>query len=281
MPGKIEREGNAAKIPALTELTIGIKGGGDLATGIAVRLFRSGFTRIFIMEVPAPTTIRRQVAFASALYEGKITVEGITAVTAKGTPDIHTAWKNKTVPVLADPEWASISGIRPDVLVDAVIAKKNLGTQITDAPLTIALGPGFTAGRDVDAVIETRRGHDLGRVIREGNAQPNTSRPEAVKGFSSERLLRSPGHGIFTATARIGDHVTAGQILGHVDKNPVRSGITGVIRGLIRDGLPVTAGRKIGDVDPRNDTRYCGTVSDKARSLGGAILEVILDRFNR
>ncbi|MCG8618920.1 MAG: EF2563 family selenium-dependent molybdenum hydroxylase system protein [Desulfobacterales bacterium] len=267
--------------PALKDRIIGIKGGGDLATGIAVRLFRSGFTRIFIMEIPEPTTIRRRVAFASALYEGEFTVEGITGAAVRHSEDIATAWEEKKIAVLADPRWKTLARIRPDVLVDAVIAKKNLGTKINDAGLTIALGPGFAAGKDADAVIETRRGHDLGRVIRNGEAQPNTSRPEPVNGFSSQRLVRAPGDGRFTAAARIGDHVNAGETLGHVNGLPVNAGITGIIRGLIRDGLTVAAGKKIGDIDPRDDAGYCRTLSDKARALGGAVLEVILDRFNR
>ena len=265
----------------LTNPVIAIKGGGDLATGIALRLYMSGFTRLFIMEATAPTVIRRKVAFASAVYDHSVEVEGVTAVLAESPEEIPDIWDKGEIPVLADPVWQSLTKHPPHVLVDAVIAKKNLGTRMQDADLTIGLGPGFTAGEDVDLVIETQRGHNLGRLIYNGSAAANTSQPEAVMGITRDRLLRAPCSGEFKSGAAIGDRVVPGQILGHVGKRPVTSKIKGVVRGLIHDGLQVDNGRKIGDVDPRNRPRYCFTVSDKARALGGSVLEAVLGRINR
>lgn len=271
------------KIPGikLTDLVIGIKGGGDLATGIALRLFRSGFTRIFIMESNAPSVVRRKVAFASAVYDTTITVEGVTAVFTKTSDQAHDLWKQGKVAVFADPKWKTLGQIHPHVLVDAIIAKKNLGTHITDAPLVIGLGPGFNAPKDVHVVIETQRGHDLGRLIFNGEAAPNTSVPEAVMGVTLDRVLRSPAKGCFLSDASIEDMVTKGQIIGHVQDKPVQTKITGVIRGLIKNGSTVRQGQKLGDIDPRKDVRYCTTASDKARALGGAVLEAVVERFNR
>lgn len=268
-------------LPGLKDLTIGIKGGGDLATGIAHGLFRAGFARLFIMEVPMPTVIRRQVAFASTIFQKEIEVEGVSAVMSPSIKQIPGAWTQGKIPVLADPKWQSITRIKPQVLIDAVVAKKNLGTRITDAPLVIGLGPGFTAGDDVHLVIETQRGHNLGRIIESGGASPNTSMPEAVMGITGDRLLRSPAQGKFTGRARIGDTVTQGQILGHVDNVPVVAKINGALRGMIHDGVNVHEGKKIGDIDPRGQSAYCSTISDKARALGGAVLGGILGRFNR
>ncbi len=263
------------------DLTIGIKGGGDLATGIALRLYRSGFTRLFMMEAHEPTVIRRKVAFASAVYQDRIEVEGVTAILADNPGQITGLWDQGKIPVLSDPEWHALDQINPHVLIDAIIAKKNLGTRIADAELTIGLGPGFTAGHDVNTVIETQRGHDLGRLIYTGGAAANTSQPEAVRGITGDRLLRAPCNGKFKSIADLGDAVVSGQILGHVNDTPVISKISGVVRGLIHDGLKVNKGRKIGDVDPRGEIRYCNTVSDKARSLGGSVLEAILGQATK
>ncbi|WDP91537.1 MAG: EF2563 family selenium-dependent molybdenum hydroxylase system protein [Desulfobacter sp.] len=267
--------------PRLSQLVIGIKGGGDLATGIAHALFRAGLRRIFIMESPMPTVIRREVAFASAVYTGEIEVEGITARLTPSPQQVPDLWKEDSIPVLADPEWRAVAAVAPHVLVDAVVAKKNLGTQMTDAPLVLGLGPGFTAGEDVHLALETRRGHNLGRLIEKGSPSPNTSMPEAVMGITGDRLLRSPAAGAFTGIAGIGDTVVAGQVLGHVDGVPVEAKINGVIRGLIHDGVTVGPGKKIGDIDPRGKAAYSRTISDKARALGGAVLGAILGRFNR
>ncbi len=267
--------------PALRDLVIALKGGGDLATGIALGLFRAGFTRLFIMEAQAPTALRRKVAFASAVYETAIDVEGVKGVRLEDAPKIQGLWNQGKIPVLPDPEWKSLEIMPPHVLVDAVMAKKNLGTQITDAQLVIGLGPGFSPGRDVHMGIETQRGHDLGRHITQGRAAANTSLPEAVLGITADRLLRSPCPGTFMGTAAIGESVVPGQVVGRVDGRPVKAKIAGVVRGLVHDGVRVAQNRKIGDIDPRGEIRYCHTVSDKARALGGAVLEAILGQFNR
>ncbi len=272
---------NESTRPALRDLVIAFKGGGDLATGIALRLFRSGFTRIFIMEAHTPTVLRRKAAFASAVFETVAEVEGVEAVRLKDAHDIRKTWKQGKIPVLPDPEWKSLEIMPPHVLVDAVIAKKNLGTQIKDAKLVIGLGPGFSAGEDVHMVIETQRGHHLGRLIKKGFAAANTSRPEAVLGVTADRLLRSPCAGTFTGSAAIGDAVIQGQVLGHVNGCPVTAQIGGILRGLVHDGVNVAQNRKLGDVDPRGEAAYCHMASDKARALGGSVLEAILGRFNK
>lgn len=267
--------------PALRDLVFGIKGGGDLATGVVLTLFRAGFHKLYIMEADRPTVIRRQVAFASALFDSKIDVEGVTAVRADGSEEISDIWSQGRIPVLADPGWQTLIKQPPHVLVDAVIAKKNLGTRIDDAPLVMGLGPGFTAGKDVHLVVETQRGHHLARIMETGAARPNTSQPEAVMGITGDRLVRSPAAGSFTGLAKIGELVAKEQILGHVDGVAVAAKIGGALRGLIHDGVEVTPGRKIGDIDPRGDASYCQTVSDKARALGGAVLGAVLGRYNR
>lgn len=268
--------------PALRNLVIALKGGGDLATGVALRLFRAGFTRLYIMEIPAPTVLRRKVAFASAVYETAIEVEGVRAVRLEDPARIFDIWAQGSIPVLPDPDWNALAACPPHVLVDGIMAKRNLGTRIGDAKLIIGLGPGFNAGEDVHQVIETRRGHELGRIITHGCASVNTSLPESVLGITADRLLRAPCPGTFIGTATIGDRVVPGQVLGHVDGCPVKTKIAGIIRGLVHDGVKVAQNRKIGDVDPtRGEAIYCHTVSDKARALGGGVLEAILGRFNR
>ncbi len=265
----------------LCDLKIGVKGGGDLATGIVHCLTKAGFSKIFIMEAHGPMALRRKVAFAQAVYDNEISVEGITAKFAPHPDQLEDLWKQSKIPVLTDPQWTALATQKPDILIDAIMAKRNLGTQIIDASLVIGLGPGFTAGTDVDLVIETQRGHDLGRIIFQGPALANTSVPEAVMGITSNRLVRAPGDGEFISSAKIGDLVAKGQILGHVNDTPIKARIKGIIRGLVQDEVTVIQGKKIGDIDPRQEIRYCQTISDKARTLGGSVLEAILGRFNR
>ena len=251
-----------------------IKGGGDLATGIAHRLFRSGFD-ILITEIAQPTVIRRSVAFANAVFEGRMTVEGVTAVRA--TPDeVAGCLRERLIPVVVDPACQIARHLQPWGLVDAILAKKNLGTAREDAPVVIGVGPGFTAGVDVHRVVETMRGHDLGRVIESGTAIPNTGIPGDIGGYTLERLVTAPCDGIFLPQKQIGEFVTAGEILGTVENMPVLSSIAGVLRGLLRTGLPVTKNMKIGDVDPRAKREHCLTISDKARAIGGGVLEALL-----
>ncbi|WP_084681250.1 selenium-dependent molybdenum cofactor biosynthesis protein YqeB [Desulfospira joergensenii] len=272
-----EKTGNPR---AVKDLIIAVKGGGDLATGIVCRLYRARIRNIYVMEAPMPTAVRRKVAFAQALYQDRIQVEGVTACRARTPGQIPAAWEKGHIPVLADPGWESLKASPPDILIDAVIAKKNLGTRISDAALVLGLGPGFEAGRDVHRVIETKRGHSLGQVITSGSALENTSVPEAVMGYSSERVIRAPAPGTYRTLLHIGDRVSRGQEIGRIGNQPVTAPISGVIRGLVHDGVALAQGKKLGDVDPRDDVRYCSIISDKARALGGAVLEAVLERFN-
>lgn len=249
-----------------------IKGAGDLASGVAVRLWRAGFA-VVMTELAEPTVIRRTVSFAEAVYEGHAVVEEVTAVRAEPEDDLAALLRRRVVPVVVDREAAVRHRLRPVLLVDAVVAKRNTGTAVGDAPAVIALGPGFRAGTDVHAVIETRRGHMLGRVITEGEASANTGVPGIVNGFGEERVLRAPRAGVFRARRRIGDRVAAGETVADIDGTPVVAAIAGVLRGLLHGGLTVTEGFKVGDVDPRGEREYCFLVSDKALAVAGGALE--------
>jgi xanthine dehydrogenase accessory factor len=252
-----------------------IKGAGDLATGVAHRLYHCGFA-ILMLEMPKPTVIRRTVAFAEAIYEGECTVEGVCALCAHDVDDAAKISRHGQIAVLADPQWSAIGKCKPLAVVDAIVAKRNMGTVIFDAPVTIGLGPGFTAGLDVMAVIETQRGHDLGKVIYQGSAAPNTGNPGEIGGYSKERLLRAPGEGLFQSRKQIGDFVASGEIVARVGALEVAASVNGVLRGILRSGIHVPAGFKIGDIDPRGIREYCFTISDKARSVAGGVLEAIL-----
>lgn len=252
-----------------------IKGAGDLASGVAVRLAHCGYP-IVMTDLPHPTSIRRTVCFSEAILKGTFTVENVTAEYASDVDAIPAIHNRHHIAVLADPEAACIKALHPEVVVDAILAKRNLGTKITDAPIVIALGPGFTAGVDCHAVIETMRGHDLGRVILEGAAEPNTGIPGNISGFTTERVLRAPKDGIFVELRRIGDLVERGEPVAEVDGEPIFASIPGVIRGLLPTGTPVHKGMKSGDIDPRGVLNHCYTVSDKARTIGGGVLEAIL-----
>jgi xanthine dehydrogenase accessory factor len=249
-----------------------IKGAGDLATGVALRLHRSGFA-VVMTEIERPTVVRRTVAFAQAVYEGSTSVEGIDAVcTSLGS--VETVLAQGRVPVVIAPDAAeALDTLAPLLLVDAIVAKRNLGTRIDQAPAVVAIGPGFEAGKDAHAVIESQRGHDLGRVLLEGPAQSDSGVPGEIAGYSWERVVRSPAAGIFRTAADIGDVVEADDVIGYVDDQPVRVSLGGVLRGLLHTGLPVTTGFKLGDVDPRRDSFRCFTASDKARAIGGGVLE--------
>lgn len=255
--------------------SIVIKSGGEMASGIAVRLYRAGFHNIAMLEIPSPIAVRRTVSFCEAVYDGEQCVEGITARRADRPEDIRALWDNGFLAVVADPEWQSISSLRPEMTIDAVLAKRNIGTALSEAPLVVALGPGFTAGVDAHYVIETNRGHDLGRVYAHGQAQPNTGVPGTIGGYTLERVLRAPCDGIVEAYREIGESIRAGERVCAVDGVPVISGINGVLRGCIRPGSRVRSGLKLGDVDPRGERENCRTVSEKARALGGAALEVL------
>lgn len=249
-----------------------IKGAGDLASGAALRLHRAGFA-VVMTEIAHPTVVRRTVAFAEAVVLGRVTVEGVEGVLADDAADVRRLLAQGTIAVVVDPEAAVRHELRPILLVDAIVAKRNLHTRLSDAPAVVALGPGFVAGRDAHAVIETQRGHALGRVITAGEALPNTGIPGEVGGHGADRVLRAPADGILRATREIGDRVRAGEIVASVDDDPVRSRLDGVLRGLIRPGLHVSAGLKLGDVDPCGSAECCYLASDKAMAIAGGVLE--------
>ncbi len=252
-----------------------IKGAGDLASGVANRLVKSGFD-VFMTEISAPTMVRRTVSYGEAVYQGSISIEGITSKLVDLDYNLNEMWAKKEIPVLVDPSASCIDKVHPHVIVDGIIAKKNTGTYKGQAPLTIGLGPGFAAGTDVDVVIETMRGHDLGRVIYDGFAQPDSGIPGEIAGHSIKRLLRAPDKGLFITACKIGQSVTQGEIIGEVNNAKVRAEITGMLRGLIKSGTMVSKGMKIGDIDPRATFDNCFTISDKARAIAGGVLEAIL-----
>ena len=268
-----------------------VRGAGDLATGTIHRLKKAGF-RLLVLEAEHPAAIRRQVALSEAVYAGSARVEDVEAVRMDVDlaekknrkelleQEMERIWKKDGVPVLVDPAGLSIAALRPAVVVDAILAKKNLGTTKEMAPLVIALGPGFTAGEDVDVVIETKRGHNLGRVIRSGSAVPSTGIPGIIGGYGKERVMHAQAEGILRNVASIGDIVEARAVIAEIETEngtvPVEASLSGLLRGLIRDGYPVTKGFKIADIDPRKEElQNCFTISDKARCIAGSVLEVI------
>lgn len=268
-----------------------VRGAGDLATGTIHRLKKAGF-RLLVLEAEHPAAIRRQVALSEAVYAGSARVEDVEAVRMDVDlaekknrkelleQEMERIWKKDGVPVLVDSAGLSIAALRPAVVVDAILAKKNLGTTKEMAPLVIALGPGFTAGEDVDVVIETKRGHNLGRVIRSGSAVPNTGIPGIIGGYGKERVMHAQAEGILRNAASIGDIVEARAVIAEIETEkgtvPVEASLSGLLRGLIRDGYPVTKGFKIADIDPRKEElQNCFTISDKARCIAGSVLEVI------
>lgn len=252
-----------------------IRGAGDIASGAAMRLWRCGID-VVMTDLARPTAIRRTVAFSDAIVHGETTVEGLRAVRAENAAEAKKLLREGSLPVLADPECACREELAPDALVDAILAKRNLGTKIDDAPIVVGVGPGFTAGEDCHAVVETMRGHTLGRVIYSGSALPNTNIPGLIGGFAGERVLRAPADGIFVQKLEIGASVRTGDIAGTVNGVPMLCQIDGMLRGILPDGTPVTRGMKSGDVDPRGKREYCGLVSDKALAIGGGVLEAIL-----
>lgn len=254
---------------------VAIKGAGEMATGVAVRLHRAGFRRILMLETESPLAVRRAVSMCEAVHDGRQEVEGVSAVRVDDVDALSTAWLADCVAVAVDPGWTWLRRLSPTVSVDAVLAKRNLGTRIGEARLVIALGPGFVAGEDAHYVVETNRGHDLGRVIVSGSAEPNTGVPGDIGGYTIERVLRAPGAGVVESCRAIGDTVAAGEAVCAVDGVPVPARIAGVVRGCVRPGTWVEKGTKLGDVDPRGRRENCFTVSEKARALGGSVLEAI------
>lgn len=258
---------------------IAVRGGGDLATGVIHRLWSAGFS-VLVLETAHPSAIRRQVSLCEVVYGQTATVEDMTGVLAANVEEAFQIMEKGMVPVLVDPEGECLKEYCPDVLIDAIIAKQNLGTSRNMAPLTVALGPGFCAGKDVDVVIETSRGHNLGRIIREGMAKPDTGIPGMIGGYAKERVIHAPAEGRLYHAHEIGDQVAQGEIIATIETEngsaPVQATISGLIRGLIREGYPVTKGFKIADIDPRlEEYENCFTISDKARCIAGSVLEVV------
>ena len=269
---------------SLTDLVV-VRGAGDLATGTIHALVSAGYP-VVALEVPQPSSIRREVSFSEAVYDGEKSVEGITAVLAKDAQEALTLAAEGTPAILVDPACDILETVRPAVLIDAVLAKRNLGTHRDMAPLTIALGPGFEAGVDVDFVVETMRGPALGRVIEKGCALPNTGIPGLVGGFAAERVIHAPASGILQSVRKIGDRVEKGETIAVIEPISalrqaqgtfsVTASLTGVLRGLIRDGYPVKKGLKIADIDPRPDSYpLCFQISDKSRRIAQSVLTIV------
>jgi xanthine dehydrogenase accessory factor len=264
---------------SIENIIVLIKGGGEMASGVAHRLRRCHF-RVCMTEILKPQAVRREVSFCEAVYEGEKTVEGITAKRVNSYDEVIEVWNSDRISLIVDATATIKEILKPDVMVDAIMAKKNLGTKITDAPLVIALGPGFYAGKDAHLVVETKRGHNLGKIIEEGEAEQDTGIPALIAGFSAGRVLRAPENGILSNVMEIGASVEAGDIVASVNDFPITTKVNGVIRGLLRNGAEVWKGMKIGDVDPRGIKEYCYTISDKASAIGGGVLEGILSNLN-
>ncbi|MBM2803091.1 MAG: hypothetical protein HW419_984 [Deltaproteobacteria bacterium] len=259
-----------------TDIRVLIRGGGEMASGIAHRLHQCQL-QVLITEVAEPTAVRRHVAFAEAVYRGCHTIENVKAVRVTTFADALTEWQRDAIPLFVDPDAKIRHQAHPSVIVDATMSKKGGDTKRTDASLVIGIGPGFSAGDNVHAVIESNRGYHLGRVIWQGAAEPDTGVPAAVAGHTDARVLRAPRSGYFVAVRAIGDRVMVAQI----DGTAVQSAIAGVVRGLLHSGIQIGAGVKIGDVDPRFETEYCDTISDKARAIGGGVVEAIFHSYQR
>lgn len=250
-----------------------VRGAGDIATGVLLLLHRSGF-KVVALETEKPTAIRRTVAFSEAVYDGETTVEGVTARRISNISEL----KYSDIPILIDPDCTTLKGLQPAAVIDAVIAKRNLGTRIDMAPFTCALGPGFTAGIDVHAVIETMRGHDLGRVIYKGAAIANTGVPGEIDGHSSRRVIHAPRAGILHIIRDIGSQVEEGETIARIDGVVVAATLTGLLRGMLRDGFELQKGMKMADIDPRRDEQVnCHTVSDKARCIAAGVLLALME----
>ncbi len=264
----------------LSELIVLIKGGGEVASGIAHRLHRSHF-RVCLTEIANPLAVSRGTTFSEAVFDGAKTIEGVTAqLVSVSTEEIYRVWRQGNIPTVIDPEATVREKIQPDVLVDATMAKRSIGTKITDAPVVIGTGPGFCAGRDVHIVVETNHSNNLGRVILDGEAEENTGIPVAIGGLTKERVVWSPRSGIFTTDREIGESVIAHQIVGHVGDQPLEAPISGMLRGLIRSGVRVSKGSKLIEVDPVNDKIICDIITDKMRIIGEGVLQAIMLKFN-
>jgi xanthine dehydrogenase accessory factor len=263
----------------MKDLKIAVRGAGEMASGIAHRLYLAGLHKIVMTEIVQPLSVRRTVSFSEAVYEGEAGVEGVRGVLANNVDEIHTIWEESMVAVIVDPIGDSVSRLKPHVLIDAMMLKKQTSLKGNEAPFVIGIGPGFIAPVNVHVVIESNRGHNLGRVIWDGSAEPHTGIPGSTSGFTVERVLRSPKAGAVRHAKHISDFVTKGEILLYVDDTPVYAPIDGVLRGLIRE-ISVQHNEKVGDIDPRGQLAYCYSISDKARAIGNGVLEAIMQQYN-
>ena len=263
----------------LTELIVLIRGGGEVASGVAHRLYRAHF-KVCLTEAPNPQAVSRGVSFSEAVYDGEKEVEGVVAKLVKSASEIPTVWGENKLPIIVDPEAAVKDTLRPSILIDAIMAKRNLGTRLTDAALVIGLGPGFQAGKDVHLVVETNNSESLGEVIFAGEAEKNTGVPIAIDGLTSERVLHSLGDGMFVTDKEIGEQVTAGEVIASVGRQAVKAPISGVVRALLRSGIQVKEGTKLAEVDPVASKEICYSIRARVRAIGGGVLEAILIWFN-
>jgi xanthine dehydrogenase accessory factor len=257
-----------------------VRGAGDMASAVAWRFHKAGFP-VVLTEVERPLAVRRKVSFCEAVWDGTALVEGMRARLVADPGEVTGVHAEGDIPLLVDPDLACLERLRPDALIDATLAKKNLGIHKDLAPLVIGVGPGFSAGEDVHMVVETKRGHNLGRVITEGPAIANTGTPGEIGGYAMERVLRAPADGPFETLVDLGALVEPGDVVARVSGEPVVTEIAGLVRGLIRPGIRVLKGWKVGDVDPRGDRSYLDTISDKARAVAGGVLEAVLRVYNR
>jgi len=263
----------------LSRLVVLIRGGGEVASGVAHRLARAHF-RVCLTETSHPLAVSRGVAFCEAIYDGEKEVEGVVARQVKFVNQIPKVWQESQIPIIVDPKASIRDTLKPQVLIDAIMAKRNLGTKITDAPLVIGLGPGFQAGRDVHMVVETNNSQSLGRVILNGEAERDTGIPIAIGDLTFDRVLHSPGDGLFLTDKGIGNLVAAGEVVASVAEKPVKAEIDGVVRALLRSGIMVGKGTKLGEIDPSGNKEVCYTIRPRARAIAGGVLEAILMRYN-
>jgi xanthine dehydrogenase accessory factor len=263
----------------LSQLVVLIRGGGEVASGVAHKLARVHF-RVCLTETSEPLAVSRGVAFCEAIYDGEKEIEGLVARRVESVSEIPKMWQESQIPIIVDPETSIKDTLKPDVLVDAIMAKRNLGTKITDAPLVMGLGPGFEVGKDVHVVVETNNSESLGKVIMEGEAEKNTGIPVAIGGLTHERALHSSGDGPFQTDKEIGELVTAGEMVALVAGQSVKAEISGVVRALLRSGTVVKKGTKLGEIDPSGDKEACYTIRPRVRAIAGGVLEAIMIRYN-
>lgn len=264
----------------LSELTVLIRGGGEIASAIAHRSHRSHF-RVCLTEIANPVAVSRGTTFSEAVFDEVKTIEGVTAeLVSISLEEIYRVWEQRNIPIVIDPEASVKEELQPNVLVDATMVKRNIGTKITDARLVIGMGPGFYAGRDVHIVVESNHSNDLGKVILEGEAEKNTRTPVAIGGLTRERVIWAPKAGTFTTDREIGDSVVAGEVVGQVGDLGLQAPISGILRGLLRNGVKVSKNTKLVEVDPINDSAVCYVIRDKMRAIAGGVLEAIMLKFN-